>query len=78
LRAAAAEDKRVLSSYVRLSNVSDRGLEFTLGIDCASPGDAWLAEEELRRRALAALRAQKIELPDFYRSSQGVPSGSPV
>ena len=76
--AAIADDKRIVSSFVRLSNVSDRGLEFTIGIDCATPGESWLAEEQLRRRALARLKAEKIELPDFYRSSQGVPSGSPV
>ena len=78
LREAVAADKRIVGSFVRLSNVSDRGLEFTVGIDCPTPGDAWSAEEELRRRAVAALRAQKIELPDFYKSSHGVPSGSPV
>jgi MscS family membrane protein len=78
LAGAIADDKRILSSWVRLSAVSDRGLEFTIGIDCATPTDAWKAEEQLRRRALARLAEEKIALPDFYKSSQGVPSGSPV
>jgi small-conductance mechanosensitive channel len=78
LAGAIADDKRILSSWVRLSGVSDRGLEFTIGIDCATPTDAWKAEEQLRRRAVARLVEEKIALPDFYKSSQGVPSGSPV
>ena len=78
LQEAAKEDQRIKSSYVRLSNVSDRGLELTLGIDCDTPGDAWRAEEELRRRALGKLKAAGVTLPDLYKSSQGVPSGSPV
>jgi small-conductance mechanosensitive channel len=72
------EDKRIKKSFVRLSNVTDRGLELTVGVDCATAGEAWNAEGELRRRALARLKAEKVALPDFYKSSQGVPSGSPV
>jgi small-conductance mechanosensitive channel len=72
------QDQRIKSHYVRLSNVSDRGLELTVGIDCQTLGEAWNAEGDLRRRALGRLKAEKVGLPDFYKSSQGVPSGSPV
>jgi small-conductance mechanosensitive channel len=78
LNAVVKEDQRIKNSFVRLSNVSERGLELTVGIDCGSLGDAWNAEGELRRRALARLKAEKVGLPDFYKSSQGVPSGSPL
>jgi putative ABC transport system ATP-binding protein len=36
------------------------------------------AEHELRRRALVRLQAERIALPDVYKSSQGVASGSPT
>ena len=40
--------------------------------------EALAAENELRRRALARLQKERVALPDVYKSSQGVPSGSPV
>jgi small-conductance mechanosensitive channel len=78
LTAVVKEEGRVKNSFVRLSQVSERGVEITVGIDCASPGDAWNAEGDLRRRLLARLKAEKVALPELYRSSQGVPSGSPA
>jgi MscS family membrane protein len=78
LKAAAKEDERIKVAVVRLSNISDRGLEVTVGIDCSSPGEAFNAEESLRRRGLMKLREAKIALADLYKASQGVPSGSPA
>jgi MscS family membrane protein len=78
LKEVAAEDERLRATTVRVSNVAPQGIEVTVGFDTASPAEALAAEAELRRRALARLRAEKIELPDLYKSSHGVPSGSPV
>jgi small-conductance mechanosensitive channel len=78
LQAVVASDERARAVFVRVTNVSQHGIEVTLGFDAATPGDAAVAEAELRRRALSKLRAEKIPVPDAYRSSQGVPSGSPV
>jgi len=59
--------------------MSQHGIELTLGFDASSPTEAAVAEAVLRQKALARLRAEKIALSDaYYRSSQGVPSGSPV
>ncbi len=78
LAEVAAEDARVRSPAVRLSNVTPHGIELTIAFDTMSPAEAVAAEAELRRRALLRLRAEQVALPDVYKSSQGVPSGSPV
>ncbi|HEX9103019.1 MAG TPA: mechanosensitive ion channel domain-containing protein [Polyangia bacterium] len=78
LAAVAAEDGRLRAASVRVSNVTPQGIELTVGFDTSSAAEALLAEAELRRRALQRLRAERIALPDLYKSSQGVPSGSPV
>jgi small-conductance mechanosensitive channel len=78
LAAVAAEDERIKSPQVRVSNVTAQGIELSIGFDTASAAEALQAEHELRRRALARLKAERIALPDLYKSSQGVPSGSPV
>jgi MscS family membrane protein len=78
LAAVAAEDARVRSPQVRVSNVTPQGIELTVVFETASAAEALQAEHELRRRALVRLRAEEIALPDLYKSSQGVPSGSPV
>jgi small-conductance mechanosensitive channel len=78
LSAVAAEDGRVRSPQVRVTNVTPHGIELTIGFDTASAAEALAAENELRRRALVRLQAERIGLPDLYKSSQGVPSGSPV
>ncbi len=78
LVAAAAEDQRLQSATVRVSNVTPQGIELTISFDTANASEQLKAEHELRRRALMRLQAEKIGLPDLYRSSQGVPSGSPV
>jgi hypothetical protein len=74
----AADDERARGVFVRVTNVTQHGIELTLGFDAGSPADAAVAEAELRRQALARLRAEKIVLPDVYKSSQGVPNGSPL
>jgi small-conductance mechanosensitive channel len=78
LAAVAAEDSRVRAPTVRVSNVTPHGIELTVGFDTASAAEALAAENDLRRRALVRLQAERIGLPDYYKSSQGVPSGSPV
>jgi small-conductance mechanosensitive channel len=78
LAAVAAEDSRVRAPTVRVSNVTPHGIELTVGFDTASAAEALASENELRRRALVRLQAERIGLPDYYKSSQGVPSGSPV
>ena len=77
LAAVAGEDARVHAPTVRLTNVTPHGIELTVGFDTASSAEALAAENELRRRALVRLAAERIALPDVYKSSQGVPSGSP-
>jgi small-conductance mechanosensitive channel len=74
----AAEDKRVQSPAVRVTNVTPHGIELTIAFDTSSGAEALAAENELRRRALARLQKERVALPDVYKSSQGVPSGSPV
>jgi small-conductance mechanosensitive channel len=78
LAAVAAEDKRAQSPSVRVTNVSPHGIELTVGFETSSTAEAQATENELRRRALAKLRDERVALPDVYKSSQGVPSGSPV
>ncbi len=78
LAAVAAEDARLRAPTVRVSNVTPHGIELTVGFDTANAAEALAAEHELRRRALIRLQAERIGLPDLYKSSQGVPSGSPV
>jgi MscS family membrane protein len=78
LKEVAAGDERLRGATVRVSNVTPQGIEITVGFDTGSPTEALVAEAELRRRALVRLQAEKVALPDVYRSSQGVPSGSPV
>ncbi len=78
LQAVAADDARLRSPTVRVSNVTPQGIELTVGFDSANATEALQAEHELRRRALLRLQAAGIALPDLYKSSQGVPSGSPV
>jgi len=78
LAAVAAEDSRVRAPAVRVTNVTPQGIELTIAFDTASSAEALAAEHEVRRRALVRLQAERIGLPDLYKSSQGVPSGSPV
>jgi len=78
LEKAAGEDGRVRAPTVRVTNVTPHGIELTVGFDTASAKEQLAAENELRRRALLRLQAERIALPDVYKSSQGVPSGSPV
>jgi MscS family membrane protein len=78
LTAVAGEDARVRAPQVRVTNVTPQGIELSVGFDTASAAEALAAEHELRRRALVRLQAERIGLPDLYKSSQGVPSGSPV
>lgn len=78
LAAVAADDGRLQNATVRVSNVTPHGIELTVGFDTASASVALAAEHDLRRRALVRLQAERIGLPDVYKSSQGVPSGSPV
>ncbi|HEY2744589.1 MAG TPA: mechanosensitive ion channel family protein [Polyangia bacterium] len=77
LAAVAVEDAKVQSPSVRVSNVTPQGIELTVSFDSASAGEQLKAEHELRRRAITRLQAERIGLPDLYKSSQGVPSGSP-
>ena len=78
LQAVAAEEPRLAAVAVRVSNITPQGVELSVAFDTASAAEALAAEAELRRRALARLTAEKVTLPDLYKSSQGVPSGSPV
>lgn len=78
LAAVAAEDARVRSPQVRVSNVTPQGIELTVLFETSSAAEALQAEHEVRRRALVRLRAEEVALPDLYKSSQGVPSGIPV
>ena len=77
LAAVAAEDASLRSPTVRVSNVTPQGIELTVGFDTANATEALAAEHGLRRRALVRLQAERIGLPDFYKSSQGVPSRMP-
>ena len=74
----AAEDARLRGTTVRVSNVTPQGIELSIAFDTGSAAEGLAADAELRRRALLRLRAEKVGLPDLYKSSQGVPSGSPV
>ena len=78
LAAVAAEDTHLRSPQVRVSNVTPHGIELTILFDSNSAAEALQAEHELRRRAIVRLQAEQVALPDLYKSSQGVPSGSPV
>ena len=78
LAAVAGEDARLRTPSVRVTNVSPHGIELTVVFDTGSAAEALQAEHDLRRRALVRLQAERIGLPDVYKSSQGVPSGSPV
>jgi small-conductance mechanosensitive channel len=62
---------------VRVSALSERGVELTLGFHANSHVDAAAVEEKLRRGVLLRFAAEKVEIA-YYRSSQGVPSGMPV
>lgn len=78
LKEVAAEDARARNLAVRVTNVSPHGIELSVAFDTANAAEALATETELRRRAVTRLRAEKVGLPDAYKSSQGVPSGSPV
>jgi len=78
LASVAGEDARVQSPSVRVSNVTPLGIELTIAFDTGSTAEALAAEHDFRRRALARLQKERVALPDAYKSSQGVPSGSPV
>ncbi len=78
LGAVAAEDARVRSSSVRVTNVTPQGIELTVAFETANGAEALAAEHELRRQALLRIEAEGIGLADLYKSSQGVPKGSPV
>ena len=78
LASVAGEDARVQSPSVRVSNVTPHGIELTTTFDTGSTAEALAAEHDFRRRALARLQKERVALPDAYKSSQGVPSGSPV
>ncbi|HEX6838464.1 MAG TPA: mechanosensitive ion channel family protein, partial [Polyangia bacterium] len=78
LAAVAGEDARARAPSVRVTNVTPHGIELTVGFDTGSAAEALATEHDLRRRALLRLQAERIGLPDLYKSSQGVPSGSPV
>jgi len=78
LASVAGEDARVRDATVRVTNVTPQGIELTVGFNTGSTAEALAAEHDLRRRALLRLQAERIGLPDLYKSSQGVPSGSPV
>jgi MscS family membrane protein len=78
LAGVVAEDGNLRSPHVRVSNVTPVGIELSIVFDTGSAAEALQAEHELRRRAIVRLQAEGIALPDLYKSSQGVPSGSPV
>jgi small-conductance mechanosensitive channel len=79
LASVASGDERARGVFTRVTGMSQHGIELTLGFDASSPAEAAVAEAALRQKALARLRAEKIALADaYYKSSQGVPSGSPV
>jgi MscS family membrane protein len=80
LLALAAADERVAKApapIVRVSALTERGVELALGFNVNSHVDGGAVEEQLRRGLLLKFRTEKIEIA-YYRSSQGVPSGSPV
>ena len=52
LGAVAAEDARVRSSSVRVTNVTPQGIELTVAFETANGAEALAAEHELRRQAL--------------------------
>ena len=76
----AGSDERIAKApepVARVSALTERGVELSIGFEVILHGDAALVEERLRRALLAKFKAEKIEIA-YYRSSQGVPSGSPV
>ena len=79
LAAVAGEDQRLQSPTVRVSNVTPQGIELTVSFDTASTSEQLKAEHELCAGARSrGCRRSGSGLPNLYRSSQGVPSGSPV
>ena len=77
LASVAGEDAHVRSPSVRVSNVTPHGIELTITFDTGSTAEALAAEHDFRRRALQRLQKERVAMPDAYKSSQGVPSGSP-
>jgi small-conductance mechanosensitive channel len=78
--ALAGADARVSKTptpIVRVSALNERGVELALGFNVNSHIDGGMVEESLRRGLLKQFREAKIEIA-YYKSSQGVPSGSPV
>jgi small-conductance mechanosensitive channel len=61
LLASAAADER--NPSVRLTNLSERGIELTVAFECATPAEAFKAEELVRRRMLGRLTDAKIAMP---------------
>lgn len=80
LLALAGGDERIAKAptpIVRVSGLTERGVELALGFNVNSHVDGGMVEESLRRGLLKQFRQAKIEIA-YYKSSQGVPSGSPV
>jgi small-conductance mechanosensitive channel len=76
----ALADERIARApepVARVAALTERGVELAVGFEVALHGDAAAVEEALRRAVLARFSAEKIEIA-YYRSSQGVPSGSPA
>ena len=80
LLALAAAEERIAKApapIVRVSALTERGVELALGFNVNSHIDGGMVAESLRRGLLKKFRSEKIEIA-YYKSSQGVPSGSPV
>jgi MscS family membrane protein len=76
----AAGDARIAKApepVARVSALTERGVELSVGFEVILHADAAAVEEQLRRGLLAVFRTEKIAIA-YYKSSQGVPSGSPV
>jgi small-conductance mechanosensitive channel len=75
----AAADERIAKTpepTVRVMALGELGIELMLTFHAASKVDAATVEEKLRRGVLERFPAEKLQIG--YKSSQGVPSGSPV
>jgi small-conductance mechanosensitive channel len=63
LTAALAAESSVRATLVRLTNLTEHGIEFTVGFDCATPPEALAAEDRIRRRIVSSLVAANIAMP---------------
>jgi small-conductance mechanosensitive channel len=63
LTEAAGEVPSLRNLTVRVGHLGERAVELFICFDCATPGEAYIAEERVRRQALKRLGDSKVALP---------------